>query len=139
MVTATASGDGVDFGQPPIHELEQIAGGVRPAAKRSRRVGIHRHADGDSRQSTVGHAIEIAPDLLLDTRGRGRLGGSESPELDDALRETAAINASARPPARQPARAHAPLAQLDFRGEDTEAAEYRKGYNQLVRCCTRPP
>ena len=53
--------------------------------------------------------------------------------------ETAAINASARPDtSRRRGLTRAPRS-LAFRGEDTEAAEYRKGYNRLVRCHTRLP
>ena len=79
-------GDSASFGKPFIDELEEIAGRFRAARHRSSGGWIRRNPECDSRQDR-GHAIEALSNLLLDARSRGRLRGSESPELDDRSRD----------------------------------------------------
>ena len=107
-----------------------------PAASARAAAGSHRHADRDTRQHR-GHPIEVSRTCCSTARGRGRGAGRIARARRP--RPRAARDRREQQTAReQPAGAHMRAAQPRGRGEDTEAAEYRKGYNRIARCRIRP-
>ena len=109
----------------------RVASRVRPRREAPSGVRVHRHAGGDAREHRR-HPIEVAPDLLFDPGcGRGPVRRRIS-RARIAAPPSAARDASSTPPPSRRRGLTCRSRSLTDRGKDTEAAEYRKGYNQMV-------